>query len=70
MKTSQNSKQKKKNIIVLENLTIPLYKVSFLRKDPVTGANHCKLNDGSSLTISDEEYIQITKELEKQNETQ
>lgn len=58
----------KKSVLALDNLTIPLYRISYLRKDPITKTNICKLNDGGSLALSDEEYMAISTEMEKQNE--
>jgi len=58
----------KKSVLALENLTIPLYRISYLRKDPITKANICKLNDGGALSLSDDEYKAISEEMEKSNE--
>ena len=61
--------QRKKNVLVLENLTLSLQKVSYLRRDPITNMRFAKLTDGSSVHLSDTEYQKISEAMELENET-
>ncbi len=50
-------------VFVGENLVVQIWKISYLRKDPMTNVHTLRLNDGANVTITEQEYLEIAQKL-------